>query len=222
MDVWQSLLAFLVAAAIAWLELITSKYSRTCFLLVPRCWALWVYSGVYGLISLGTVVGFDSLTSSGTLTVEGLGADSLWMRAVVIGLSAKALLHIRLFTVSSGAKSFPVGTETIVQIFEPWLLRTIELYEFERVRIFVTERAEEFSDLVAVRSAAKKNIPNSFWPDEKTAFEADLDRQESAVEVMELYLRFLGKYSFNRVFSMPLSKPQGALPNVATPDTEGG
>src|ERR1700736_1601035 len=107
-------LAFVIASFIAALELITSKYPRTFFLL-KRCPALYVYALIYGLIGLGVMLGLNYLVSQKAVTLEGFGLSNPWWQAVAIGLSVKAFLHLRIFSVGVGGQSFPIGTETIVQ-----------------------------------------------------------------------------------------------------------
>lgn len=106
------------------------------------------------------------------------------------------------FTIGVGAQSFPVGVESIVQVFEPWLLREIELEEFNVVREYVQPRSNRYNDLTAVRGKIRQDLPQSFSTQEKAAFEADLDKTTTTVQAMELYLRFVGQRSFNRLFPL--------------------
>ena len=146
----QAFVSFLIAFSVAWLELVTSKYPRTIGLFY-RSWALWAYAILYGVISFGFTLGYEPLVRSGVLSaVTGLQAKgdapakagtapngggreihTPWLVAIVFGLSAKALMHIRLFAVPvpGSQERFPVGPETVVQLFEPWLLRTIDVQE---------------------------------------------------------------------------------------------
>lgn len=182
------LLALAIAFLIASLELITSKYPRTFFLL-RGSWALYSYAAIYGLIGFGITLAIDSVTRHGAITLEGPGVANPWVQAVVIGVSTKAFLHIRLFSVSTGRDSFPVGMETLVQIFEPWLLRTIELAHFNALRGFLESRAARYPDLDDMKRRIKSNVPKSFSQQERTAFEAergcrssrDRDRGDGAV-----------------------------------------
>lgn len=193
------LLAFGVATLIASLELITSKYPRTFFLLKKSC-ALYVYALIYGVIGCGVMLVLDLFIKAGSIKLEGFGLSNPWVQSVAVGLSIKAFLHIRLFSVGVGSQSFPVGIETIVQLFEPWLLRTIELDHFNAGRNFIGSRANKYSDLDDVKRRIKDNLPRTFSEQERTAFQADVDRATTVVETMELYLGFLGRKSFDRVF----------------------
>src|SRR6266571_5245648 len=62
-------LAFVIASFIAALELITSKYPRTFFLL-KRCPALYIYALIYGVIGLAVMLGLNNLVSQKAVTLE--------------------------------------------------------------------------------------------------------------------------------------------------------
>ncbi len=198
-NVLPATLAFLIAALFTALELLTSKYPRTLFLL-KKCRALYAYVGIYGLLSLLVLLGLNALTEAGKVTLEGIGLQSPWVKAIVVGLSTKAFLHINLFSVSVGTRAVPLGTETIVQLFEPWLLEEIYLYEFNAVSDFIAPRANKYPDLVAVKTKIKANLPQSLSGPERMGFEAGVDAQTSVSSAMEVYLRRFGKTNFLRVF----------------------
>lgn len=193
------ILAFLIAACIAVLELITSKYPRTFFLL-KKCPALYIYAVIYGVIGFAVMLGLNYLVSQKAVTLEGLGLSNPWWQAVAIGLSVKAFLHLRIFSVGVGAQTFPIGTETIVQLFEPWLLRTTELYHFNAGQYFIASRAAKYTVLADVKAKTKASVPSSFSSIEKAAFNADVDNAQSVENVMELFINFLGKTTFLRAF----------------------
>lgn len=198
-SVGPPLLAFGIATLATLLELVTSKYPRTFFLL-KRSWALYAYPVIYGVIGFGVTVGLGLFVETGTIKVEGLGLSNPWIQAIAVGLSIKAFLHLRLFSVGIGSQSFPIGVETIVQVFEPWLLRTIELHHFSMSREFLTSRANRYHDLNDVRARITANLPPTFPDQERAAFLADVGRTTTVTEAMELYLAFLGKRNFDRVF----------------------
>ena len=234
----QAITAMLFASVFAWLELITSSYPQT-WTVMRGCRSLWAYAFIYGALAFGVIMGYEALTSTGALQVSSSGSaptssdDSKakpsntenksgktpnfgnsgqkpsWLIAILIGLSAKALLHIRLFTVSAGSQAVPVGTETLVMLFEPWLLRNIELYEFNAVRDFIAPRAECYPDLADVKARIKQRIPIKA-ADEKRAFEVDVDNSVDVTGAMELYLRSFGVETYNRVFppKTPQTPPQ--------------
>jgi len=199
LNLGPAFLSFVIAALIAWLELITSKYPRT-FFSIRKCRALYNYALVYGLIGFGAMLGLEQLINAGIIKLEGPFLSSLWTQSVIIGLTTKALLHIRLFNITVGSTTFPLGTESILHLFEPWLLEHIELHEFNAVREYIEIRARSYNNLLAVQQKIKSNLPQSFSGPERKSFEVDVDTKKSVVESMELYLRRFGSGSFNRVF----------------------
>lgn len=194
-----SLLAFAIAAAFTALELITGQYPRT-FFLISGCYQLWAYAVIYGLIAVAVVLLLPYLTST---TIEGIGLESPWVRAIAIGVSVKAFLHIRLFNVGTGpGQSFPVGVESIVQIFEPWLLRSIDLEHFNAIRQYVTRYANQYPDLEVVKGKIKGEIPTKFTPQEQAALHSDVGTADSTENAMEIYLTYVGRKTFERVFPL--------------------
>ncbi len=194
-----AILAFAIAAAITGLELVTSKYPRTYFLF-RRSISFYGYLVVYGVIALGVVLLLDVLVANEVITVEGIGLENRWVQAIAVGISIKAFLHIRLFNVSVGTQSFPVGIETVVQLFEPWLLRTIELDHYNALKQFLAPRLASHTNIDVVKAKAKSNLPRALSREERAAFESDVDQAATIEEVMELYLSLLGKKNFNTEF----------------------
>src|ERR1700688_3061252 len=112
--------AFVIAALVTALELITSKYPRTARFCVKSPW-FHIYFVIYGLLGAGALALLPVLTQ---VTIEGVGLSNPWVKAAFVGLSVKAFLHIRIFSVSTGpGQSFPFGLESFVQLFEPWMLK---------------------------------------------------------------------------------------------------
>jgi hypothetical protein len=196
--VGPALLSLLIAALITAVELITSKYPHTLSLL-KKCRVLYIYALIYGLISFAVMLVFDQLVLANKIQLEGVGSNP-WLQGVAIGLSTKALLHIRFFSVTAGAQSFPLGTETIVQLFEPWLLDQIMLYEFNAVRDLIQPRAAKYPDLSGVKARIIADLPPTFSGPEKTAFASDVNDKTSVVGAMEMYLGRFGRTSLDRVF----------------------
>lgn len=194
-----AILSFLIAAVFAALELTTSKYPRTIFL-IKKCRHLYIYVAIYGLLSFGGLLSLNALVEAKKITLEGIGLQSIWVKCIIIGLSTKALLHISLFSLSVGAKTFPLGTETIVQLFEPWLLEEIFLFEFNEVSNFIAPRARKHNNLATVKQTIKDNLPANFTGPERIGFEAGVDAQTSVAPALEVYLRRFGKTNFTRVF----------------------
>jgi hypothetical protein len=198
-----SFLALVIASSLALLELLTAKYPRTFFL--ARSWTLLLYALVYGLIAFGATYWIGALVSSKTITLQGIGLSSPLVQAIAIGVSAKALLHIRLFNVTVGSEVFPIGIESVMQIFEPWLLRTIELNHWNAMQAFVNSRSPNDLDLAAVKKKIIDNLPTgpNWSAVERSAFAADVRRASDVPEAMRLFVNFLGKKTFDRVFPPP-------------------
>ena len=195
-----AVLAFVLAVAVSLSELLTTQYPRTSFLILKKSRALHTYALAYGVIALLVTLLLETLTASGAIQLEGFGLSSPWIRAIAVGITVKAFLHLRLFNVSVGSQSVPVGLETLVQFFEPALLRTILLDEFTAVRAYVAARAHGYPSLDAVKARAKEEIPPTLPNQERAAFSNDIDRATSVVQVMEHLLRFLGRKNLDRVF----------------------
>ena len=200
-------LAFAIATCIAWLELVTSKYPRTAALL-NKSWKLYVYSMSYGTISFFVMLFLQPLVEAGALKFGGPLVDNPWFQAVVVGISAKALLHIRLFNVTTGSQSFPVGVESVVHLYEPWLLENIDLDEWHAVRSFVRPRVATYD-----QAQATANILANLPPGLQTTMKVDLAKCTSVTELMEAYFRRCGRRAFDLAF--PDNMPPAPQPVVA-------
>jgi hypothetical protein len=196
-----SILALLIASGITLLELITTEYPRTYPIVLRNSKKIYVYSIIYGAIAFGITLGIDSLISGEIVTLEGIGLSNLWIRALAIGLTVKAFLHIRLFTIGvSGGDKFPIGIETIVLLFEPWLLRDIEIDHFNFIRTYIQPQVAKYNDLQNVKQLITSNIPTSLPAEERNTFIRDINEKTSIVEAMEKFIRYLGLRSFERAF----------------------
>jgi hypothetical protein len=178
----EPLLSATIAVVVTALELITTKYPRTSVFVFHSGW-FYVYILIYGAIA---AVAYLLLPLVGApVNMTGSGFANPWIQAAIAGFSVKALLHIRIFNVSTGPeKDFPVGLETIVLLFEPWLLRSVELDVFGELMGFVTPRAARCATVDAARQQAVSNIPNMFSPAEKAALTADIARAATSVDVV--------------------------------------
>lgn len=196
-----SLIALLAASLFSLLELVTSEYPRTYGFLLRASIKPYAYASIYGAIAFVVAASLGYLVQQRAVTVAGLGLSNAWIRALVVGLTIKAFMHVRLFTVGvRGSGQFPVGIETIVQLFEPWLLRGIQIDHFNAVRRYIAPRAAKYANLTDAKDIIRNNLPASFSEVELSAFRADIDKAPSVQEAMTLYLDFLGAGSFDRVF----------------------
>jgi hypothetical protein len=65
----------------------------------------------------------------------------------------------------------------------------------------VGPRADKYKDLSDVRGRIKRNMPPHLTEEENKALELDVDQKlEDVVEIMERYLKTVGKATFERVF----------------------
>jgi hypothetical protein len=202
-DIFAAVLAFLICTLFTLLELVTSKYPTTFFLLKDSK-SLYAYGIIYGFLAVGIYFLLPTISSQATLS--GIGVTNPWVRAVAIGLTVKAFFHVRLFDVSTGpGKSYPFGIESIVQIFEPWLLRTIDLNHFASSRIYLQARAVAcpIHDIEGVRSHAIAQIPDKFTDADKSTMTSDLQKADSVEKILGVYLTYTGKRTLESVFSQP-------------------
>lgn len=94
-------IAFLVACVVVGLEVLTSKYPRTAFVLTPvQCWACYLYILSYAVIAAGIMLALDYLEAEKLLRLEGLGLGTRIGEAIYVGVTVKALLNIRIFDTS--------------------------------------------------------------------------------------------------------------------------
>ena len=193
-------LAFVVAALISSVELITANYPRTYFLVLRKSRALFYYALIYGLLAFIITLAADYLVAAGKLKLEGMIVGAKWFRAVAIGIAVKSLLHINLFNITTGSQTLPIGIETITKIFEPPLIRRIIFDEFDAVRTFLAPYIAKYSNLTDVKALIAANVPPTLPPQESQAFETELNKAANVTQAMERGLRFLGRQTFVRIF----------------------
>jgi hypothetical protein len=118
-----------------------------------------------------------------------------------VSLSVKAFLHIHLFSVSIGrGESLPVGIESIVQLFEPWLLTSLDLDHFTNEQQYIGTKAAKYPNVDIARTAALNNIPGGFTTAQKGAMIADLQNAKTLQEVLGVYLKYTGRRRFEGTF----------------------
>jgi hypothetical protein len=127
------------------------------------------------------------------VTIEGIGTTNPWIKACLVGFSVKAVLHIRIFTVSTApGQSFPVGLESFVQLFEPWMLRSLELDHYYAQSAFIAPRAAKFATVADARTQASANVPPGLSPADTAAFNADIGQATTPAQVIAAYLKYAG------------------------------
>ena len=193
------LLAALVALVVASLELITSTYPRT-FVFIGRHWALYAYAALYALIAFLVQLGWDVL--QGSVSATGFGLSNPWVRALVVGISVKAFMHIRLFNVTVGAQSFPVGVESLLQLVEPWLLDSIRFEYLSGVETFINPYAQRYSDLAQVKTTIIDRSSQILSGLEHAGFATSVNQASTVDSAMKLYLKLVGDKYFKSTFPL--------------------
>lgn len=189
-DAAQLAVAFGIAAAVTALELITSKFPQTSIFALKSPWFLG-YIVIYGLLGAAALTLLPFIADQ--VKTDGGIFGNPWVKAGLVGLSIKAFLHIRILTVTTGpGQSFPVGLETFVQLFEPWMTKRIELDHYSGVSDFIKPRARRYRNVKNARKLAKNKIPSSFNAKEKTALIDDITRAANSTEVIDAYLKYTG------------------------------
>jgi len=140
------------------------------------------------------------LVAANKVKLDVLGLSAPWFQAVAIGISVKSLMHINLFNVTTNGQSHPIGIETITQLFEPHLLRSVMFCEFTAVRAFIQPFQQAYPDLTNVKTTLSNNVPAALPQSEIEAFRADLDKSLNVQDAMALGLRFVGRETFTQNF----------------------
>jgi hypothetical protein len=197
-----AVLAALVAFIVASVELITTKYPRT-FGFIRNSWCLYAYAALYAIIAFGVQIGWNALKGSASVSPNGFVLSNPWVLAIIIGISVKAFMHIRLFTVTSGANSFPVGVESLVQLFEPWLLDTLRLHYLLGINTFIGRHSAHFTDLAGVKKTVVDRSGQILSGDAQAGFSTSVNQAQTVDKAMELYLNLVGKQYFEQTFQIP-------------------
>ncbi|MCX6674024.1 MAG: hypothetical protein NTY37_09630 [Methanothrix sp.] len=208
-------LAFIVAAFIAFLQLETTTYPHTNFLIRLKLITV-VYSlfyGALGVIFYGIVVytGIDMLIGDKIVKEP-------YLQAVLVGIFSKGISDWNFYTLPIGDNAKPLGIKTITEPIESTLLKKIDEEEYNSLKEYVTpvrdcycktqndgaERPEEkvlkrICDSLPANSKAKKL---AYKEDLKNVM-ADYDSDGAKVSAaLEKYLRDFGKRSYERVFKI--------------------
>jgi hypothetical protein len=195
-----ALIAFVIGSIVPVLELVTGTYPRT-FYLIKRCKALYLYGLMFGLVAAVTAVISSILLANGTIKLQGPMIESPYIQAIVIGISVKAVLHINIFTLTSGKTATPIGFETFTRFFEAGLLRDLKFFEFMKINGYLAGYVKNLT-LEEARAKAKANIPPALAKEEREEFILDIDDAKTVQEVLELFLRFAGHKAFEWAFKV--------------------
>ncbi len=164
--------AFVLAGGFATIELLTTRYRHTYFLLLPpfRCWALYIYAFMYATVGLALALVLTYLIQARVLRVEGLGLDQSWLRALYVGVATKGFLQFSV--VSIGEER--IGPATIMKAFEPAILHAITIDEDNLVKNYLDPYAQRYPVVADVRKRILDDVPANMPKQERQAFEMDI------------------------------------------------
>lgn len=189
-------LCVLLAGAFTLLDLFTAKYPTTWGMLAKRG-GPYLYAAIYGLLAGGILFLFGGaihITAPSGVPQELM--DSPWTKAVALGIFTRSVMQMTLITMGTT----PLGLKTLTLLFEPFFLRSFLLAEFRDVRAYVSPSAAKATDLATVKATIRANTPPALPEDERGAFLASIDKEETVLSAMERYLRFVGTDLFDATF----------------------
>ncbi|HEX9646214.1 MAG TPA: hypothetical protein VGB88_01870, partial [Alphaproteobacteria bacterium] len=102
--------------------------------------------------------------------------------------------------VSAGGQSFPIGVETVVQMFEPRLLRMIEMDHYQALQDFLAPFVARYDDLAKIKQQALANIPRFLGAAESAALKGDIASASNVFEALETYLSYVGRKQLKHIF----------------------
>jgi len=200
-DILPLVVVFVVGAIFSGYELLSTTYPMTCYFILRNSRSIYAYSIIYGIISVIFMVGIDYFGIFKCVVTPVL--SNIWVQAVFVGISTKAFLHIRFFN----ADPIPIGFETIVYLFEPMLLKQINLDDYNAVEEYILKTSKGYSNLAEVLIIIERHLPSNdrdlsmaFLQDTKTELDGYIDDDKKILVAMEKYLREYGSSSFQRAF----------------------
>lgn len=191
-----TLVCFTLATFITLLDLFTAKYPATWRMLAKHG-GPYLYAVIYGALAAGALALFgDAIKITAPVGVRQDLVDSPWTKAVLVGVFTKSIMQMTLLTMGPT----PIGLKTFTLLFEPFFLRSFLLAEFREVRAYVTPRAAKYPELTGVKTKIKDNTPTALPDEERAAFQAAVEKEDTALGAMERFLRFVGVDLFNSTF----------------------
>lgn len=200
-----SIVSLLLAAYVTYQDLISEpRYTRTSFLLWKKeSWGPTAkYLAVYAVIAMGICLAFPKLLSGGGIKIEGVVVSSVWTQAVMIGVSVKSLMGIKLWTIAS-SESSNVSIETLIGR----LLNFKRMLEEVKDGYFVSLREYATNSVGPVGLADVKTrliaALNHLERPELGAFQADLDKTSDPYSAVKFFLERFGRKFFEQAFPRP-------------------
>jgi hypothetical protein len=216
---YDYLLAFGVAAIIAFIQLETAKYPHTNFLIRTKPVAIFyvLFYGVLGAIFYSIVVytGIDMFMGEKIVKEP-------YIQAILVGFFSKGISDWNFFTLPFGDDVKPLGIKTLTEPIESTLLKKLDEQKYNSLKEYVAPVCDAYCKKQENESKPKdenkpdekvlKDICNSIpakTEGDATAYEEDLknimdvyDSEEAKVSVaLEKYLEDFGRRSYDRVFN---------------------
>jgi hypothetical protein len=143
----------------------------------------------------------DQLVASKTITLEGPGVESVWVRAVVVGITVRALMNLTLFNVTNSVGTTPVGVSILVQLYEPMLLESLQTAVWNDTRQFLNPYAKAVN-FGAAQAAIAANLPSTLSKERKAALLSEIAlKNPSVLEALEDYFGAVGRNTFTATFT---------------------
>jgi hypothetical protein len=124
----------------------------------------------------------------------------VWLRALLLGLTTKALLKVNFYTFSIGTDKRSIGPELLLNYFEPDLLRQIVWDEDQARKRFIRASPAAQLQLNVIQDVIRQNIPKNLSQAERAAFDVELTTARRPEEALQVFLGFAGPTTFSRVF----------------------
>jgi hypothetical protein len=211
--IFAYILAFLVAAFIAFLQLETTTYPHTNFLIRTKSITI-IYSlfyGALGALFYGIVVftGIDMLIGDKIVKEP-------YLQAVLVGIFSKGISNWNVYTLPIGDDAKPLGIKTITEPIESTILKKIDEEAYNSLKEYVVPVRDCYCNTQMVGDDGPEdkvikricdNLPAKSKA-EKLAYKEDLknvmadyDSDKAKVSAaLEKYLSDFGKRSYERVF----------------------
>jgi hypothetical protein len=217
------LLAFIIAAIVAHLELIFTLYPNTHFLIRNRMLKAY-YLAFYGII--GVAFYWLLIFTGVSVTLQNKSVDNPYIQAVIVGFISKGISDLSLFKMPFGDNAQPIGIKTITEPIQKSILIKIDQEESNSLREYVTAPNVCCNDSTDALRKIGANLPTKATAADRAAYKKDVgdlmklfDEEvdagidperaaERAAEIdqakkdvaLEKYLKDFGKRSFDRVF----------------------
>jgi hypothetical protein len=166
------LLAFIVATLIAYLELETSLYPHTRFL-IKNYRLIGYYLIFYGFI--GVVFYWLIVFTGVNVIISDKIVDNLYIQAILVGAVSKGISDWNFITIPIGVNAKPIGFKTIVEPMQKELLSRLDEEESNSLREYVTSPRICCKDSKDALDKIKISLPANSRKGEKLAYVVDVE-----------------------------------------------